>query len=115
MKAQMARRLSLIACFLFVGAGCSMRVSGAVVDRATGRPIPGAVVAVDGRQPYVTTDLLGRYSLKTARRPCSIVANAPCYLVGSATVDPTPSRYPTQDVSLERSPECFGGAREADR
>jgi hypothetical protein len=72
---------------LLSGAGCAMRVSGVVRDKSTGYPIGGAVLlADDGRNRLAVTDPLGRYALKTDRKPTALTVSAPSYQTAQVPV-----------------------------
>jgi hypothetical protein len=102
-------RLVTAAVLILLAAGCAMRVSGTVRDRASGYPIGGAMlVANDGRGRLVYSGGNGDYELKTDWRPTSIAVTAEGFRSTTVRVTPGEDRFPTLDVDLDREPPSAG-------
>ncbi len=102
----MARRLLVLALAGLLG--CAMRVRGVVSDAETGSPLAGAVVSSDCSDQTVSTNGLGKYDLKSRWKTCTLTIGAPGYHTRTVTLDPGGSRYPAQDVQLQRSYSAWG-------
>jgi hypothetical protein len=100
-----------MALLLALGAGCTMRVTGAVTDADTGKPIVGAVVSTDTYPRVVMTNALGQYNLKAKQQPCTMSVGAAGYETANVHVDDT-FRYTVRDVQLKRNaPVCVPAAQ----
>jgi hypothetical protein len=99
----MPRARVILVALLLVVAGCAMRVSGTVRDRATGYPVGGAVItADDGRGRLAFSDGNGNYALKTDWRPATLAVTAAGFR--STTVEVRGhDQYPVVDVDLDRA------------
>lgn len=89
--------------------GCAMRVAGIVSDQEAQSPIAGAVVSsecVKGRNVVATTNGLGQYDLKMRKDACNLTVGAPGYRTRTVTVHPGDTRFPIQNVELERAFEA---------
>ena len=85
--------------------GCAMRVGGTVSDQHSLTPIAGAVVSSECVKGNVmaTTNGLGRYDLKMRKDACNLTVGAPGYRTRTVLVDPGDTRFPVQNVELERA------------
>ena len=86
--------------------GCSMRVGGIVSDQESLSPVAGAVISSDcvkGRNVVATTNGLGQYDLKMRKDDCNLTVGAPGYRTRTVTVRPGDTRFPIQNVELERA------------
>jgi hypothetical protein len=105
----MAARTVLLA--LTVLAGCAMRVTGTVRDRATGYPIGGAMlVANDGRGRLVYSGGNGEYDLKTDWGHATMAVTADGFRSTTVHVVPGKTRHPIVDVELDREPTAAPSA-----
>lgn len=94
---------SLVIALALLVAGCAMRVTGTVRDRATGYPIGGAIVTVnDGRGRMAFSDGNGDYDLKTDWRPATLAVTASGFRSTEVRV-PGVDRFPVVDVELDRA------------
>jgi hypothetical protein len=82
--------------------GCAMRVRGAVTDAENGRPIPNAYVSSDCYPSAVSTDISGRYELKTRWSSCTLTVFAPGYRTRVVQMKSPDENHSRQDVVLWR-------------
>lgn len=100
-------------------AGQGTVVTGTVVARATGRPIPEAAVVIEGSTTAAATNGLGRFELTVPSTPVTLVVSAPGYLElrvpgvqaqASLVVElvPTPNYLETVQVTATKSALSVG-------
>jgi TonB-dependent receptor len=91
----------VIAAILAPGIAGAGMVTGLVVDKETGRPLPDAIVSVDGSGRTTTTDRSGRFRLAdVAGGPRTLRVRSVGYGEGIVSVEVPPSGEFSTDVSL---------------
>jgi iron complex outermembrane receptor protein len=81
--------------------GPAASLSGTVVARATGQPIPEATISVEGSTLTASTNGVGRFELSVPSAPTALVVSAPGYL--TLTV-PGVQPQAAMTIELERTP-----------
>ncbi len=81
--------------------GQTGQISGKIVDRLTGEPLPGATVVVEGTTQGTTADLDGRYTLSVSAGSVDLVARFLGYIDNPVTVELASGENITQDFFLD--------------